>query len=151
MWVSRFWYRRLGRGRQQLARVVVFTTLNLEPSKENIDHLLNLVQKDWIQRKELIILVWSGWAEKLPVDALRDFLTRLLSDENKDTTEAALSLLDRRLKSFPNETEMPAPFARKSAVEGTRFWDWDSTHHRDIACCCTVEKVSVMVMDMVIR
>ena len=68
---------------KQLAGVVVFTTLNLEPSKQNVDRLLKLVHNDWIQRKDLATLVWSGWAEKLPLRALRDFLPASLAMRNE--------------------------------------------------------------------
>lgn len=121
---------------EQLAGVVLFATLNVESSKRNLDRIVNLVQKGWIQRKDLVILVWSGWGEKLPQNSLGDFLTCLLDDENKDTTEAALDLLDRRLKSSPNDAEILAPFAwqllaRKSAFEGTMghyYWGEVSKH-----------------------
>jgi len=122
---------------EQLAGVVLFATLNLESSKRNLDRILNLVQKGWIQREELRILVWSGWAEKLPNDALRDLLACLLADGNKVSTEVALSLLDRRLKSIPTEAEILAPFtwqalAQESAIEETMaqyYWGEVSKHY----------------------
>lgn len=115
---------------KQLAGVVVLTTLNLQPSKQNVDRLLKLVQKNWIQPKDMVTIVWGGWAEKLPFDALREFLECLLRDEGPVPTEAALDLLDRRLKLFPTETAILAPFAwqalaRESSIHGTmaqHYW-----------------------------
>jgi len=122
---------------KQLARVVLLTTLNLQPQKENLDRLLKLVQKDWIQRKELIKLVWSGWAEKLPHNEMISFLAFLLDGDSPENTEAALNLLDRRLKSSTGEIVSLAPFAwqalaRKSAVEGMmprHYWGEVSKHY----------------------
>jgi hypothetical protein len=109
---------------KELADVVVLTTMNLQPSKQNVDRLLKLVQKNWIQTKDLAILVFSGWAEKLVLDIFRDFVACLLRDESQAPTEIILDLLNRRLKWAPQEITNLAPYAwqtleRESSAQGT--------------------------------
>jgi len=121
---------------RQLAPVILVTTTNLKPSTENLNRILRLVDRGWLQRKELTFLVWSGWSEKLPIDAFEKFLGCLLLDQEAQATEAALHLLDRRLKLFPEERDRLATFAwqvleRESAVKGTmsqHLWGELSRH-----------------------
>ncbi|HKM49767.1 MAG TPA: hypothetical protein VJZ75_01165 [Candidatus Bathyarchaeia archaeon] len=122
---------------EQLVGAILVATSIMRSSHRNLTRILQLSKKGWLQIGQMARLVWTGWAEKLPNDALRAFLACLLADENKASTEAALILLERQLKSSPNETESLAPFAwqalaQESAVEGDMaqyYWGEVSKHY----------------------
>jgi len=121
---------------ERLATAVLLTTINLEPSTHNLTRLLQLVGKRWLQRKELNMSVWSRWAERLPIDSFEEFLNCMSLDQDSETVQSMMHLLDRRLAHFPDETERLAPFAwqlleQDSAVEGTMLryhWGELSSH-----------------------
>jgi len=134
---------------KQLAPAVLLTTLELEPSAENLNRLLGLVKKGWLQPKELNVLVWKGWSEKLPIVEFEAFLNCLLLDDEPETIHAAMNLLDRRLKLSPGESERLAPFGwrmleRESALEGTmaqHYWGELSSHYVKIDPVKTAETI----------
>jgi hypothetical protein len=109
---------------KQLAFPVLFTTLELEPSAENLKRVLALVEKGWLVPRELNLLVWRGWSEKLPLQEFEAFLGVMLSDHETETVQAAMNALDRRLRLLPAERDRLAPSAyalleQENAVEGT--------------------------------
>jgi hypothetical protein len=124
-------------GDKNLASVVLTTTLYLEPSKKALQRLLELVEKGWLQRKELSIIAWSVWTEKLPIDAFQQLIICLMFDHSSEVEQAALHSLDRRLKLFPYERTILAPLAwqlldRSSAAKGTMpqyYWGEVSKHY----------------------
>lgn len=121
---------------KQLAPVVLAATFNLRASQENLDRILILIEKEWLARRELASLSWTGWSDKLPLHAFETFLRHIL-DRDPEVTRSGINALDRRLKLYPNEKERLAEFAwalleRDTVVEGTMaeyYWHELSKHY----------------------
>jgi hypothetical protein len=125
---------------EQLADSILIATSIMEPSHRNLVRILQLRKKGWIQIGPLTRLVWTGWAEKLPTNDLHDFLECLLAENDKVSTEAALSLLTRRLSLSPADAEILAPSAWKALAQNTSlqgnmaqyYWREVSKHYEKI-------------------
>ena len=96
---------------EQLSDSILIATSIMEPSKKNLARILKLREKAWIDIGALTRLVWTGWAERLPTNELRDFLECLLTEDNRVSTEAALTVLMRRLDMNRSEAEVLASSA----------------------------------------
>ena len=106
-----------------LAATVLEVTRLQEPSSQGAKRLAQLVRKGWLEPKQLAVLMWGRWTEKLPIDAFEEILECLIQDQGQQATEAALSMVKERLKSFPDEKEKLAPLAwqlieRLSSLKG---------------------------------
>jgi len=89
----------------ELAAAVLQATYQDEASRADVDRLISLVDKGWLEPASLGILVWGDWPQPLPQETFKLLVQALMRDHGPTATECALALVYRRLELHPEEAE----------------------------------------------
>lgn len=89
----------------EMSEVVLDATWRRPATRRAAERLMDMVDRKYLLPKDLTLLVWGVWTKTLESDPLKEIIQRLIQDGSNRCIEAALSIVDHRIRVNEKERE----------------------------------------------